>query len=169
MQLPSPPAGFQPVTACFHPRMELAPPPWLQGRPMPTSPSKREGLRYESKTCDELARRFPRTYVPGFWISFFDGGDTKRWAQPDALLVDIPHGTITVVEVKLRHTARSWWQVEHLYLPLVRELFGPEWNYLGLEVVHWFDPTTPFPTRPRLVEAPERATRGAFNVWIYKP
>lgn len=162
-----PSRSFRPAGQVECPRLELKSPPWI-GQSTKNS-AKLAGLRYERQAKEFIRNSFPRLYVEGPWFSFTNGGDTpRRYCQPDFLLLDFLAGTLVVGEIKLRHTAGSWWQVEHLYLPVVRAIFGGNWKYSAFEMCHWYDPAVAFPVRCRLLEQP-RYTAERFGVFIWKP
>jgi len=103
------------------------------------SPAKKAGLAYERKVQDYLGNLFGDFYLPGIWFSFYAGGYAgRRYAQPDGLLFDLERGVITIVEVKIRHTTRAWWQLRELYQPLVEFKF-PDWGVEVVEVFNYFD------------------------------
>lgn len=124
------------------------------------------GLRYERKVHDELARRYEASYGPSQWISFKVGrGFDVRWAQPDGLLLNYEAGLITIIEVKIRHTERAWWQLRELYEPLVAFLF-PSWRVALCEVCRSFDPSVAWPEPFRFCEpASARAGELAIFPW----
>jgi len=127
-----------------------------------------EGVRYERRVHEHLAQAYGDRYVPSPWLRFL--GETGwRFCQPDGLLFDFPRGRITVVEVKYQHTADAWWQVRHLYLPVLQKLFPPHlWAFDFCEVVKWYDPATLFPERTVLAQEVCMA-HPAFKVHIWRP
>lgn len=123
------------------------------------------GIRYEHRGQAYLLRDHPDTYLPSIWFSFWEGD--QRWCQPDGLIVNLEAGKITVIEFKLKHTPKAWWQVTDLYLPVVKKFFGDGWSYAGCEVCKWFDPAVAFPgpyVRTRDVDSLES---GSFGVHIW--
>jgi hypothetical protein len=90
-----------------------------------------KGLRYQAFVMEKLAHLVD-VDVPEPWIKFEAKGDV-RWAQPDWLGFDLFAGKIFVVEVKLTRTPEAWWQLNRLYLPLLKELF-PKWVLVPVEV-----------------------------------
>lgn len=111
--------------------------------------AKAAGLRYERKATDWLAREFPLSFS-GQWFSFQDRLDDRqslRFCQVDFFALDPRAGVVTVVEIKLKHTADSWWQLVHLYSPVLARLFPrPQWSFQLVELCSWFDPATRYPT-----------------------
>ena len=123
----------------------VAPPPFVVPH-RTKNKARANGIRYEKKAHAYLEEAFPDSIVLGPWIKFRAKGQAKAiYCQPDALILDIRLGTITVIEIKLKHTSDAWWQVRRLYLPLVQSIFGEEWDYIAVEVAKWFDPHTKFP------------------------
>lgn len=164
-----PPRRFRPageiLSATF-----VAPPPFVVPH-RTRNQARANGVRYEKKARSYLQEVFPDAIVLGPWIKFHSRGKAKAlYCQPDALILDIRAGSITVIEIKLKHTSDAWWQVRRLYLPLVQFIFGEDWNYISVEVVKWFDPHTKFPERVKFVDPADHLPRLApstFHVQIW--
>ena len=92
-----------------------------------------------------------------------------HWCQPDGLLVDLAAQTITIIEIKLRHTVIAWHQLRQLYEPVMRHLMGPQWGYSVLEIVRWYDGRTPFPEKVQLVRDITKVPADVFGVHIHNP
>ena len=129
------------------------------------------GIRYERRALDYFLNRFEHRYIPSPWITFAlksNGG--LNWAQPDALLVDIDAGLITLIEMKYQHTPEAYWQLMTKYLPLVQRIFGTKmWKYATVEVVKWYDCQVAFPIDVTLRDCITRVRPGEFGVHIWKP
>lgn len=129
-----------------------------------------EGMRYERKIQAHLMFEYPEMYVPSPWLHFkAEGADKFRWCQPDGLIVDLPRGIITCVEIKYSHTSDAWWQTRRLYIPVLESIFPPpSWTIQVCEVVKWFDPSTIFPEAVELASEPNRPSK-KFKVHICRP
>lgn len=140
-------------------------------RPQKRRGRRRAGERYELKVQSELSLQYDWNYVPSPWFYFLEaGGDRPRWCQPDGLLIQPLHATITIVEVKLQHTSDAWWQIKQLYLPVVAAAFPPDlWTYNFCEVVKWHDPAVSFPEPYRLVPDVLALGEGQFGCHILNP
>jgi len=158
------PSWFRPAGNVLWARFDAVGPgftvPHLRGR-------RGDGIRYEWKVHGYLARLFPGKVCHAPWIRFHSEGQRLRWAQPDVLLIDILAGRIVVGEVKHTHTSDAWYQLEHLYKPLLRTIF-PEnlWRIDLLEIVRWYDPATLFPCPIVLTNDPFNVPLGRFGVHI---
>lgn len=130
--------------------------------------AKGRGIRYEERVQRYLLDAFPTLYVPSPWLHFRESGyESFRWCQPDGMLIDAPKGVITLVEIKYSHTSDAWWQLNHLYRPVVQTLFPPRlWRIEVCEVVRWYDPAVAFPEPCRLVNNPLKDVPG-FRVHIF--
>lgn len=170
-----PPARFLPAGRVLNSWMASSEPPFL--RTPRRRGSKAAGLRYERKALNTLEGIYPE-FVRSPWFRFIASGSPKpRWCQPDGLLFDIPHGIIYLVEVKLKHTADAWWQVRHLYEPVVAACFGgegkgagpsPLWRIAAVQVVRWFDPDASFPEPFKVVPELKRARPEEFSVLVQR-
>jgi hypothetical protein len=113
-----------------------------------------------------MGEAYGLAYIPSLWFSYFDG-ETVRYCQPDGLLLFERTKTLLIVEVKYSHTPDAFWQLEHLYVPVLRAFMGDShWKIATCEVVKWFDPSTRFPVRPVLRESFEDIKPGEFAVHI---
>jgi hypothetical protein len=117
-----------------------------------------------------LLELLPDRYVPGPWL-YFSAEHGVQWCQPDGLIIDLKGGKIVIVEMKYQHTTDAWWQMRHLYLPVLRHIF-PEalWDFKLLEVVKWYDGMLQWPEPTRLVAHPLDAltipgTSTGIHIW----
>lgn len=127
------------------------------------------GQSYERKVHRELSERYGDFYVPSVWWKFSAAGNL-RWCQTDGLLFRFLDRSITIIEIKLQHTPDAWWQVKHLYYPVLRKAF-PEtiWSFSFCEVVKWYDPAVAFPEHHHLAIDPLIVPAGKFGVHILRP
>ena len=159
-----PPAEFKPAGRVLAAGFSY--PPFLRRRRY--TGRRAEGVRYEKKVQAYLLSTYAEKYVDSPWLRFYSGGKW-RWCQPDGLLIDLPAGTITIVEVKYQHTPDAWWQVRQLYQPVLQVLF-PErlWTFHACEVVKWYDPAVLFPERVVLAQD-VGMYHPSFKVHIWHP
>lgn len=126
-----------------------------------------EGLRYEKKAQEMLCTRTD-LYLPGPWIKYFAAGKAC-WCQPDGLHFDFLRGVITVVEIKLTHTAEAV-KLSDLYQPVVQKLFPPHlWRVRLVEITRWYDPDVKFPGALCLCGDPFRHDLAAIGVFTWRP
>lgn len=158
------PASFKPAGRILDAR--FCPPPALKRKRY--TGRRLAGVQYEKKVQAHLCDLYPDRYIPSPWLKFFAEGKW-RWCQPDGLLLDIKRGRITIVEVKYQHTADAWWQVRHLYEPVLRAIFPAElWHFDACEIVKWYDPEITFPERVVLAQEVDMK-HPAFKVHIWRP
>jgi hypothetical protein len=124
-------------------------------------------VRYERKVHARMEELYDLCYVPSTWFAYHWSGRI-RYCQPDALLVLPERKILLILEVKYSHTADAFWQLEHVYLPVLRCFLGPSnlWQLATVEVVKWFDPAVQFPCRVRLCEDLTQVRVNDFNVHI---
>lgn len=105
------------------------------------------GIRYELGVHEVLElRALGRAEVSlrlGQWIEFEDRSG-RRWCQTDALWIETERRRCVVCEIKYQHTPDAWWQLKHLYVPVLQRAL-PGYSFGMLEIVHWFDPSTFWP------------------------
>lgn len=168
-RLPPPPRYSTPAGVVEHARLCLKPPNVFS--PKKARGVRRQGQIYERKVHEHFEKLLGETYIPSLWFAFRSvGSDNWRLCQPDALIIDILSRSITICEVKLAHTSDAWWQLKHLYFPVISKVFPrPQWEYRFCEIVRWYDPTTVFPEKPRLVSNPLELEMNELGVHIWKP
>jgi hypothetical protein len=82
---------------------------------------------------------------PGRWFKYTDK-HSIHYCQPD-LIVEFPaEGRATVFEIKAFHTENAWWQLNHLYKPVL-EKYWPDYQIQLIELVKSFDPAAPWPEK----------------------
>ena len=93
-----------------------------------------------------------------------------RYCELDGFIFRLASAHITIIEIKLSHTADAWWQMRRLYQPALEKMFPPSiWAYSALEIVRWYDPRVAFPEPIRLVGSPDELRPNEFGVHIWKP
>lgn len=131
---------------------------------------KLSGIKYEARVHEHFQAIYGQHYQPAVWIMFREQGAAKvRYAQVDALLFDINAGTITIVEIKYNHIEKAWWQLHHLYTPLIQHIFGKSWTIKCIEVVKWYDPATFFPGPLHLCKTLDQAPTRDTGLHIWRP
>lgn len=115
---------------------------------------------------ERLYEQYGLNYIPSVWFTYFDG-EGVRHCQPDGLLLFPDEMQLVIVEVKYSHTPEAYWQLEHLYVPVLRAFMRDSgWRIATCEVVKWYDPSTRFPVRPVLRDSLEGVKVGEFAVHI---
>lgn len=69
-------------------------------------------------------------------------GPDYRYCQPDALISR--YDLLYIFEIKYSHTTDAWWQLEHLYSPVLAHLY-PEKRQVLVNVVRSANPDIRFP------------------------
>lgn len=161
------PAGFV-VWAQFFPGE-----PSFKKRTQKARGSQAEGIRYETKAQEYLAKSVPEGWelIPSPWLVFKSGSaDSRdRFCQPDSLLVNVEKKHVRIVEVKLQHTSYAWWQVRHLYEPVLKRIYT-NYSFSAVEIVKWLDPQTAFPENFFYAQTPlEEHEEKKFGVHIFDP
>ena len=161
-----PPKHFRPAGDFDHAELALTAPPFI--RNIRRKGRRAQGIRYEAKGHEHLLNDYPLCYVAAPWFRFWPlRTTTPLWCQPDGLHLDLTKGLITIIEFKLKHTSDAWYQTRQLYEPVVKRVFGPEWNYSICEIVRWFDPDTNFPERFSFAKHPHEVPVGRFAVHLW--
>ena len=168
-QPPRVPPNFLPARDVHHAKLLKHAPPFIR------QPKKRgrkwAGIKYERAAHEYFCELLAPYYTPGPWISFVDGPSGEhRFCQPDGLIIQPERGRVTIVEFKYTHTELAYWQLFHLYLPVVQALFPPNlWKYAGVEICARYDCAIVCPEQPRLRKNVFDAFPTAFNVHIWRP
>lgn len=124
------------------------------------------GLAYQKRISDWLTMgRPPSGLECGPWYWYVDNSGIRHYCQPDFLL-HLPCGRLVVVEVKIRWTTDAWWQLRHLYLPVVGRVH-PGRELIALTICRSYDPAVRIPEGARLCEGFDLLP-SAFNVMVVK-
>lgn len=135
----------------------------------------KQGLKFEALALEYLEGIMGEKmmFFPQQWFHYqsgLDGDDQWHWCQLDAFAVDVEMGKITIFEIKLKHTEKAYFQLKHLYLPVLQAIFNPEyWAFQLCEVVRFYDPFTPFPAAPVLCIDPYSIPDRCIGVHICNP
>jgi hypothetical protein len=166
-----PPERLQPVRSVRWAEHRLKEPDFAGPPYANDTEARKAGRRYENKVQEYLLKKFPLSYVASPWIRFCDPSRQQQvsWCQPDGWFIDFRRGLIVIVEIKLSHTADAWWQVRHLYEPVTRFLFGPDWRYAACEITKWYDPQVNFPENPTMAPQLDTLWAGAFGIHVWRP
>lgn len=141
--------------------------------------ARADGVRYERKAQEYLAKHVPEgsqlELLSSPWLVFKSGSREARdrFCQPDALLINSEAKHITIVEIKLQHTAFAWWQVRQLYEPVLRRVYT-NYTFSALEIVKWLDPSIAFPetfyyAKSVLDRGEDNESKSKFGVHIFDP
>lgn len=148
--------------------------------------SRADGVRYEAKAQEYLRKTLaPATegsdssqsleLLSSPWLVYKSGNREARdrFCQPDALLINSERKHITIVEIKLQHTAAAWWQVRQLYEPVLRRIYT-NYSFSALEIVKWLDPSVAFPETFYYAKSPldrgeDNESKSKFGVHIFDP
>lgn len=117
-------------------------------RPLPPSGhytrAQRLGLAYEERVHDILSSIYDVDYRAHPALVFEDRRGYRR-AIPDGILK--LGRTLVVVEIKLTHCERAWWQLRRLYIPLLSRLTHEDVIVRGVEICMNFDPDLRWPDK----------------------
>lgn len=149
----APPRGFRGAEGTRIARPVPAGPFGSGPRPLRGSAAQKAGLRYEAKVLRLLKECFDG-FQASQWFEFEDPSTRgRRWCQPDGLLLrsglsgDGRSKRAFLFEVKIRATSDAWYQLKHLYAPVIQAAYQPEEIYF-INICRSFDPSIPFPETP---------------------
>lgn len=142
--------------------------------PIGYTDAQKAGLRYETRALAHLFTQFgPDIHIQPH-IHFRDESG-YRTCLPDAVYVTCGSRSVDrrlfVFEIKVQHCPEAWWQLEHLYKPVLASKF-PQHEILSVEVCKTYDCSTPFPTKVRLISDLELYIRNPFRefgVYQWRP
>lgn len=164
----APPSWFRGVAgvraAWPHPCGPFSRTPSLHG-----SKAQRTGKRYERKALAHLSEVCGDRFRPSPWFKFEDDTNSIRWCQPDAIL-HTQFATV-IFEIKYSFTSDAWWQLRHLYEPVIRKVYA---RPIAVVVVcKSFDPAVPFPEKyallPRVDPLHGNLERDCTHILVWRP
>lgn len=132
--------------------------------PRPTSQAALRGVRFEKKVLLLLSKRFGNRLLCGPLFSFQDAMKSRNQsAYPDALLFDEKWKSLSIVEVKYRHTGDAWFQLD-FYRKIVQKAL-PMFRVCTLEICASYDPSQRLPKEVAFLDNPEGVfeTREVFH------
>jgi len=135
--------------------------------------AKGAGLRYEERAQPAISAAFRERgieYLPSPWFKYRRRAVPSRenFAQPDGIAPDPKRGIIFLVEIKIKHTPESYFQLLDRYVPLLDCYFNrPEklWKIAPIEVVRWYDPAVAYPCQ--VVRLDDIATAQPKDLSVY--
>lgn len=130
---------------------------------------RRKGVKYEERAHKYIKSIYGDAYIQSPWFQYQEKEEVRvRYCQPDGLLYDYKLRRVVIVEIKLRHTEKAWWQLRHKYGPIIHCVF-PWIEIAYVEFVQWFDVGIPFPEAVNLRPAIRMAKPNEIQVTIWKP
>lgn len=127
--------------------------------------SQKLGLAYEQKVIDVLSAIYAEDFRSAPSILYEDRTGT-RMAIPDGILR--LGSTLVVVEVKLTHTERAWWQLNRLYAPLLAALCIRGVRLSTVEICRSYDPSVTFPGPSEVVSSLHSLRPGITGILPWK-
>lgn len=152
-EFPASPSWPRPPKAFRGPRGDVTSVRFADSPPFGNGPRKmtaaqKNGKRYERKVLSALASLWAGNKACKFlsapWVEYHDNRNEPRFCQPDAILIE--EWKVFIFEVKLSHTISAFWQLKHLYRPVIQAMF-PTRAIALCEVTKSFDPSVLFPER----------------------
>lgn len=128
--------------------------------------SRRAGLTHERKVGERLSALFGDGCWGDIWIGYESSKKTS-YCSPDFIVIDVILGLITVVECKLTHTEDAYYQLNNLYIPVIKKLF-PGFEVRGIEVCKNFERSTRYPVTPAIVNTFKGDWMGGANVMVMR-
>ena len=123
---------------------------------------------YEERAHKYLKSMYGDAYVQAPWFQYQEEDEPRiRFCQPDGLLYWANLKRIAIIEIKLRHTEKAWWQLRRKYGPILHHVF-PWMEIAYVELVQWFDMAISFPEAVELRPAIRMAKPDEIQVTIWK-
>ena len=160
------PAGFKPAG-----QVKKASRVGMKRRAPDHTPINRykDGLRYERKAISHLKLCFVDVGTLVSEPCFrFSNGHRSRFCFPDALVILPEHTFDLLIEIKTRHTYDAWWQLRHLYYPVVKKALSKELRLL--EITRSYDPAISLPEEEtRLLDEAQDvlSSNAPYNIYIW--
>lgn len=135
------------------------------------SPASKLGLKYQKEVQNALCREFSdskyRLYT-NQWFEYFDEYNISRFCEMDAFLISPGQKKLYLFEIKYKHSEIAYYQLHNLYMPVIRA-WKPGITIHPIELVRWYDSSTPYPTSITLCRYPLLSSANNFNVKIWNP
>lgn len=139
--------------------------------------AKGAGLRYEEVAQKTIGQSFAEqglAYLPSPWFKYrrSSAPDRENFAQPDGICPDVNRGIIFLIEIKIKHTPDSYFQLLDKYVPLLDRFFNGRdrlWKIAPIEVCRWYDPHTAYPCKVTRIERLFDAQPKDLSVHVCRP
>lgn len=140
------------------------------GQPIarPRQQAKKAGISFEKKVCAQLSLTYPERFISQICFKFVDSSiwnpGRSQTCYVDGLLFSADWKSVTLIEIKLRHSADAFHQLWNFYRPIVQKAW-PCLQVNCLEICRWYDPAVKLPKPVAFVEAVHQAggVREAFH------
>lgn len=116
--------------------------------------AQRMGIAFEIRVQDVLSAIYGDQFFCNVPILFEDRRGLHR-CIPDGVLRLSP-SSIAIIEIKLRHTERAYWQLEKLYKPVLRKMVTPGSRVYTVEICRSYDPDEVWPGVHEVVKSLHR-------------
>lgn len=128
-----------------------------------------QGLSYERRVQEWFSNEYGTEFRADLWFHFHTP-ERSGWLKPDGLL-RLPGAKCALLEIKLHTSARMWWQLRHIYGPIVRcwlqSLPGPLLQLCDLGVVRSYAlPISECPEQPYVIDDAARVRPQGF--WLMR-
>ena len=128
--------------------------------------AQRAGLTYEKKALAELQQALP-LFLSHLPFSFMAEYGRERCIPDGVAISSRDRSLLTIIEVKHSHSADAWFQLKHLYLPVLRAAF-PRHRIQLLEVCKSYDPAVHVPDRQQFVtDVRQYVEEGGLQFGVY--
>lgn len=131
--------------------------------------SMRAGLGYERDVKEFLLKEYGDKCRVGQWFLYTTELTSQvAYCQIDAFVVLEDEKKILVIESKLKHTVDAWNQLELLYVPILKKVYGAGYKYCSIEICRLYDPTIGNSFPHHAIESLSDATPKDFSVFRWK-
>jgi hypothetical protein len=131
------------------------------------SAAQRLGLAFEKKAIVHLNWELSDEVFAHPTFRFNNGTPLDQYAIPDALWV--AGKTLTIFEIKLRHTADAYYQLKDLYAPIIAKAY-PGFAINLVEICRHYDRTIKLPGKVTFVDnlkAHCEIPREGFGIYLW--
>lgn len=131
------------------------------------SPVQRLGIAYEKKILTALDLILPGEFLRQPTFRFNNGRPVDEIAIPDG--IHLFDNVLTIIEIKLRHTADAWYQLNDLYRPVIARAY-PHLHINLLEICRHYDRTVRLPSKINFLDDVRQFTshpQHEFGIFIW--
>ena len=136
-------------------------------KPFNMNGKQKASKHYEKVAQFYLKQCFGDNFYPSVWLKYVERRG-QRWCECDGVMANKETKEVIIFEMKLKHTARAWWQLHKKYLPVLQFAFK-DWHFRVVEMTNVHDPEIVYPDGVKIVyNLKDLAELPKTNIFIWR-